>query len=238
MSRTVAALRYRLSIHLFPSAFCLLPSASYKPPTASYQPPPPFESAMKLGLTGGIGCGKSSAGRMFAELGWRRLDTDEVVRELLASDSELHAALRERWGGEAVGADGANRAYIAQKVFNDKAELNWWEGQVHPRVRAHWQGALDAEPNTDWVVEIPLLFEKDLAKQFDVTLCVEANEAQQLARLAAKGLDHDQSMSRIRNQLPVSEKALSADVVVSNSGSLDFLQRQVKRASTMLRSLP
>jgi len=193
---------------------------------------------MNLGLTGGIGCGKSSAGRMFAEIGWRRLDTDEIVRELLVRDEYLHAALRERWGEEAVGPDGANRSFIAHKVFHDREALQWWEGQIHPRVRWEWQLALMFEPRENWVVEIPLLFENDLESQFDATMCVEASEETQLARLAAKGLDREQSSARIRNQLPVSEKAQRADVVVSNSGSLDFLQRQIWRASAMLTRSP
>jgi len=193
---------------------------------------------MKLGLTGGIGCGKSTAGRLFADIGWRRLDSDEIVRGLLASDAQLHAALRKRWGEEAVQAQGANRSLIAHKVFSDPEELRWWEGQVHPQVREIWTAALASDPNADWLVEIPLLFEKDLAGFFDHTLCVEASESTQLGRLAAKGLDRAQSMARISNQLPVEEKAQRADLVISNSGSLGFLQRQVRQASTMLQSLP
>ncbi|WP_269542782.1 dephospho-CoA kinase [Cerasicoccus fimbriatus] len=192
---------------------------------------------MRIGLTGGIGCGKSTAGKCFADLGWRRLDSDEVVRELLATDAELHAKLRERWGDEAVLPEcGANRSFIAHKVFHDKGELAWWENQVIPKVRARWQGALAAEPDADWLVEVPLLFERDLAGQFDATICVEAPESTQLARLAAKGLDREQSLARINNQLPVLDKARRADLVLSNAGSFDFLLRQVRRASEMLRS--
>ncbi|WP_309396440.1 dephospho-CoA kinase [Cerasicoccus maritimus] len=192
---------------------------------------------MRIGLTGGIGCGKSSAGKCFAELGWRRLDSDAIVRDLLANDAGLHASLRECWGEEAVLPEGgANRSFIAGKVFHDKAELSWWEGLVLPKVRETWQGALATEPDVDWVVEVPLLFEKDLQGNFDRTVCVEAPQAVQLARLAAKGLDREQSLARINNQMPVLDKARCADLVLSNAGSLEFLQRQVRRASEMLRS--
>lgn len=194
---------------------------------------------MKLGLTGGIGCGKSTAGKCFAELGWRRLDSDELVRELLENDLALQAACQARWGKEALSPEGGvNRKFVAGKVFNNEAELRWWEGQVHPRVRKAWTQPLARDPAADWVVEIPLLFEKDLQGQFDRTLCVIAPESVQLARLAAKGLDREQSLSRIRNQMPVVDKARRADIVLSNAGSFDFLQRQVKRASAMLRQRP
>jgi len=194
---------------------------------------------MKIGLTGGIGCGKSTAGKAFARHGWRRLDSDEIVRELLKSDIAIHAAIKARWGGSAFAEDGgADRKFIASKVFNDPDMLHWWEGIVHPRVRKYWLGAIKAEPQADWIVEIPLLFEKELTGQFDKTICVEAPEPVQLARLAAKGLDREQSMARISNQLPVMEKARRADIVLSNAGSIDFLQRQVQRASEMLRRLP
>ncbi|MBK1857798.1 dephospho-CoA kinase [Cerasicoccus arenae] len=194
---------------------------------------------MRVGLTGGIGCGKSTAGKCFAELGWQRLDSDEIVRELLTTDPDLHSALRSRWGGGALLSEGgANRSFIAGKVFHDAAELRWWEGQVLPRVRAAWQGALAADPAADWLVEVPLLFEKDLSDSFDVTVCVESPESIQLERLAAKGLDREQSLARINNQMPVMDKVRRANIVLSNPGSFDFLQRQVQRASEMLRQLP
>lgn len=194
---------------------------------------------MKIGLTGGIGCGKSTAGKCFAELGWRRLDTDEIVRELLQSDIAVHAALKARWGNEAFDAEGgADRKFVANKVFNDPDLLKWWEEIVHPRVRQSWRGKINAEPQADWVVEIPLLFEKNLESHFDQTICVMAPESVQQARLTAKGLDQEQSMARIKNQMPVMDKARRADIVLSNAGSVDFLQRQVQRASEMLRELP
>lgn len=191
----------------------------------------------RLGLTGGIGCGKSVAGHLLADLGWQRLDSDELVRALLAGDPEVLDALRARWGEKAVGAGGANRPFIAERVFGEEAELRWLEALLHPRVREQWTGAMAAKPGADWVVEIPLLFEKDLAEQFDVTACVAAPEPIQLARLAAKGLDAAQSQSRIRQQLPVADKARRADHVLSNAGSLEFLQCQVRRLSGMLQRL-
>ncbi|WP_309387629.1 dephospho-CoA kinase [Cerasicoccus frondis] len=192
---------------------------------------------MRIGLTGGIGCGKSSAGKCFAELGWRRLDSDAIVRGFLEYDRGLHDVMRGRWGAEAVLPEGgANRKLIASKVFNDVTELRWWEGQILPKVRENWQKALAAGPDADWVVEVPLLFEKDLAGNFDATICVEAPQATQLARLAAKGLDRAQSLSRMNNQMPVLDKVRRADIVLSNAGSFDFLQSQVRLASEMLRS--
>ncbi|MEO0795133.1 MAG: dephospho-CoA kinase [Verrucomicrobiota bacterium] len=194
---------------------------------------------MKLGLSGGIGCGKSTVGRLFAELGWKRLDSDEIVREILNQDSAVHEAVKTRWGSGAITTDQSlDRAYIAQQVFHNQAELRWWEGVLHPRVREIWQGALAAEPERNWLIEIPLLFENDLESHFDFTICVEADQETQLRRLAVKGLDREQSLSRINNQLPVLAKVKRADYVLSNAGSLEFLKRQVGRLSGLLQSAP
>lgn len=194
---------------------------------------------MRIGLTGGIGCGKSTAGKCFAELGWRRVDTDQLVRDLLENDIGLQAVLKARWGNDALLPEGgANRSFIAGKVFNDRAALDWWEGQILPKVRTAWAHQLLEDPDADWLVEVPLLFEKGLEAHFHISICVEAPESVQLERLAAKGLDRAQSMARINNQMPVVEKVRRADIVLSNAGSFDFLQRQVQRASEMLRKPP
>lgn len=193
---------------------------------------------MKLGLTGGIGCGKSTAAKMLEANGWRRLDSDALVGELFAGDGAVRAALAGRWGEAVLTPEGVDRARIAQTVFADEAELRWLEGLLHPRVRERWQGALAADPEALWVVEIPLLFEKNLEKHFDFTVCVSVSEAVQQERLAARGLAPEQVRARIARQLPLAEKRHRADFVLSNTGTLAYLQSQIDALHARLSPAP
>ncbi|MGF1451534.1 MAG: dephospho-CoA kinase [Opitutales bacterium] len=182
----------------------------------------------RIGLTGGIACGKSTAAQAFETAGFRRIDTDAVVADLLKDDVEVRSALANRWGGAVLRLDGVDKAVIAQRVFADEAELRWLEGLLHPRVGSIWRAALEAEPKARWLVEIPLLFENKLETAFDRTVCVEASEALQLQRLAAKGVTAEQAKARMRRQLPLREKVARADRVLSNYGEPAFLQQQVQ----------
>lgn len=185
---------------------------------------------MKIGLTGGIGCGKSTLVQLFAEAGWRTLESDEIVRELLMSSGEVQAALRERWG-EAVftDADEVDRKAIAAIVFKKDGELEWLESLIHPLVRKVWQQSIEREPNFNWLVEIPLLFEKRLETEFDLTVCVISPPDVVEARMVRRGYTGAEVESRRSRQMPLQEKAQRADRVISNAGSLEFLKRQTNR---------
>ncbi len=188
----------------------------------------PAKRGRRLGLTGGMGCGKSTVAGIFRELGFGVVESDALVRELWEQDAEVKRAAVQRWGQRILKADGAvDRRVVGEIVFGDAGELEWVEGLLHPRVRAVWEGAVRAEPERDWVVEIPLLYEKSLASHFDFTLCVWASPATQAQRLAARGLTPTEMAARQARQWPVKAKAERADLVVSNDGSRDFLRRQV-----------
>jgi dephospho-CoA kinase len=183
----------------------------------------------RIGLTGGIGSGKSSAGKIFGELGFRVLDVDEVVKTRVLVDAGVLSEAKERWGDDVVCAGGGlDRARVAAIVFGDAEERRWWEGVVHPRVGRLWRAELAAEPEANWVVEIPLLFEAGLEKEFDFVVCVAANERTQLNRAVARGLSPAQVEKRIASQLPLEIKLKSAHVVLWNEGSREFLARQVR----------
>ena len=192
---------------------------------------------MVIGLTGGIGCGKSTAGLMFVRLGWGRVDSDEVVRELLAHDPATLEEVRGRFGDDIFTADGGvDRRKLAARVFPDPAALADLEAILHPRVRAHWKGASASGSPGRWIVEIPLLFEKGLEKEVDFTICVASDAAVQAQRLASRGLSPQEAALRIARQLPLAQKIERADFVITNNGSLAFLQDQVTRlASTYLK---
>jgi dephospho-CoA kinase len=184
---------------------------------------------MKVGLSGGIGCGKSTILGFFREAGWRTVDSDAVVRELLATDAEVQAQLRSRWG-EAVFADGAvDRGAVAKRVFGHEGDLKWLEELLHPLVRKTWLASIEQAPDANWLVEIPLLFEKRLETRFDLTVCVSSSPEVVAGRMVARAYTEAQIEQRRKQQMPLEEKIERADYLISNAGSLEFLKQQTTR---------
>jgi dephospho-CoA kinase len=185
---------------------------------------------MKLGLTGGIGCGKSTVSALFKEAGWQTIDTDSLVRELLEEDSNVQAHIREHWGDEVFTQDALiDRKAVAALVFSDKLELEWLENLLHPIVQERWKSSLEGAPELHWLVEIPLLFEKRLETYFDLTVCVHSLSNIVEARIANRGYSQSEILQRREQQMPLDEKVERADHVISNSGSFDFLKLQIKK---------
>lgn len=190
---------------------------------------------MIIGVTGGMGCGKSTVTGMCEAAGFKRIDTDAIVREQVLADPAVQAALRARWGGAVFAADGAvDRARVAERIFADTAERHWLEALVHPRVYAAWRERLATDPAGRWVIEVPLLFEQGLENWFDFILCVACSPDQQLNRLEQRGLPRPLAGQRITQQLPLAHKMEHSDFVLWNDGSVDFLQRQVDRVLSAL----
>lgn len=179
-----------------------------------------------VGLTGGIGAGKSEALAAFARLGAATLSTDQVTHELLA-DPEVRDALIERWGEEVAPDGEVDRGRVAEIVFADSGELAWLESQLHPRVGAHllgWRERL--EPGTEVaVVEVPLLFEAAMEDAFDATVAVVADDRVRERRLRERG--QAGLAGREDRQLDQAEKSNRADHVLRNDGTLDELERAV-----------
>ncbi len=185
---------------------------------------------MKIGLTGGIGCGKSTVVQLFKEAGWITIESDEIVRNLLSSSTEVQAALRGHWAGRVFTVSGkVDRKAIAAIVFNDTRELEWLETLLHPLVRSAWSSALSADSDMNYLVEIPLLFEKRLETEFDLTVCVISSPDVVEARMVRRGYTGAEVEQRRSRQMPLQEKAQRADRVISNDGSLEFLKRQTNR---------
>ena len=185
---------------------------------------------MILGITGGIGCGKSTAAIGLERHGFRRLDSDALVREQILTEPALRAALRGRFGPEVLTADGSvSRARLGAQVFAHPDDLRWLEALTHPRLFALWRAAFAAEPDAKWAVEVPLLFEKEVENWFDFTICVASAPEQQLARLEQRGLTRALAEQRISKQLPLAHKIELADFVLWNDGSVGFLQDQIDR---------
>ncbi len=177
-----------------------------------------------IGLTGGIGAGKSEALEAFERAGAATLSTDRVAHDLLDRD-DVRELLLERWGPEVARGDAVDRARVAEIVFERPDELRWLESQTHPRVGEavmKWRQELGPEVGVA-VVEVPLLFEAAMEGAFDATVAVIADDAIREQRLAERG--QPGLRGREQRQLDQDEKAGRADHVIRNDGSLEDLVR-------------
>ena len=186
-----------------------------------------------VGLTGGIGAGKSEALAAFERLGAATLSTDRVAHDLLDDDG-VRSALLERWG-EGIAPDGrVDRERVSEIVFNDGDELAWLEAVTHPRVGAHvieWRQSLDPHVRVA-VVEVPLLFEAAMEDAFDATVAVVAADELRDARLRERGQGGLEG--REARQFDQEQKARRADHVIRNDASLEELESEVKRVIEQL----
>jgi dephospho-CoA kinase len=175
-----------------------------------------------VGLTGGLGAGKSEALRLLGELGAATLSTDAVVHELLAGD-ELRDEIVARLGPEVAVGGVLDRSKIAERVFGDADARAWLEELLWPRVGervAVWRAELPGDQVG--VVEVPLLFESGMEGVFDSTIAVVADEDAREQRAAERG--HAAVAERTGRQLTQQEKADKADFTVRNDGSLAELK--------------
>ena len=191
-----------------------------------------------VGLTGGLGSGKSEALRALGELGAATLSTDAVVHELLASD-ELRDVVARRLGAEVAPGGRLDRSLIAERVFGDEEARAWLERELWPRVGrrvAEWKQEVDSldPPPRAAVVEVPLLFESGMDAAFDATIAVVADEDVRAGRAGARG--HASVAERTGRQLTQEEKAERADYEVRNDGTLDALRETLSRVLARLES--
>jgi len=193
-----------------------------------------------VGLTGGMGTGKSTTAALFAACGFDRLDADRTVHEDLLPDPVVVEAIRQRLGDEVVGPDGrVRRDRVAARVFADAEELAWLENLLHPRLLALWRERFAQARDTAFIVETPLLFEKGLENWFDFTVCVTTDSELQLSRLEQRGIPRELARQRLAKQLPLARKCELADHVLLNDGTPEFLREQVNfLADRLLKSQP
>jgi dephospho-CoA kinase len=176
-----------------------------------------------VAVTGGIGAGKSEALASFARHGAAVVSSDEIVHELLRSDPEVQAAVRERWGDSMLGPDGAvDRDRVANVVFTDRRELEWLESLLHPRVVAtylRWREQLAElpDPPAVCVTEVPLLYGVGGEERFDAVVVVTASPEVRISRRMAPMQDREQRL------IPDGDKVARADFAFVNDGSLEEL---------------
>jgi dephospho-CoA kinase len=185
-----------------------------------------------VGLTGGIGSGKSTVAQMLARRGAVVLDADAFAREAVRSGSAGLRAVAARFGSEVLTADGElDRPKLAAIVFADAGARADLEGIVHPEVRRLIADGIQVNLDTDNVVVLvnPLLIEMGAHRDCDVVVVVSVPSETQVARSTARGMDEDDVRARMAAQLPLDERARQADVILDNEGSVEELERQVDR---------
>jgi dephospho-CoA kinase len=186
---------------------------------------------LRIGLTGGIGSGKSTVSALLAERGARIVDADVLAREVVAPGSPGLASVVEAFGDGVLTADGAlDRPALAAVVFGDPAARATLDGIVHPLVRQRAIELISALPDDAVVVQdIPLLVETGQAASFDLVLVVEADVETRVARLVQRGLAEGDARARIAAQATDEQRRAVADVVLDNSGTPEHLAGQVDR---------
>jgi dephospho-CoA kinase len=189
---------------------------------------------LKIALTGGPGSGKSTVARMFRELGVEVIDADEVAHAVVSRGTPGWEEVRREFGPDYFREDGSlDRAKMAALVFQDAGARQKLNAIVHPRVRQEITRRLTDLAARDVqlvMVEVPLLFEAGLARYYDKVIVVEAEEPEQIDRIAARdGRPARETAGIIQAQWPLTAKKARADFVVDNRGSLTHTHDQVKK---------
>jgi len=182
-----------------------------------------------VGLTGGIGSGKSTVARLLSSYGAVLIDADVLAREAVAPGTPGLARVIEEFGADVLAPDGSlDRPRLGALVFADPERLAALNAIVHPYVAAR-RAELAAEAPADAVVvsDVPLLVENGLQDDYDVVVVVDAPLEVQLERLRTRGLHEDEAQARIAAQASREERRAGADIVIDNGGDLESLRRQV-----------
>jgi dephospho-CoA kinase len=198
---------------------------------------------LRVGLTGGIGSGKSEAGRRLAARGAVLLDADKAARAVVEPGTPGLARIAETFGPGVLREDGSlDRAKLAEIVFADDAARGKLNAIVHPLVHDYMRAAEEAaavQAAGDGAVivhDVPLLAEGGRGKEFDLVIVVDVPPEVQVERLAARGMPADQARARMAAQATRDERLAVADIVIDNSGTLEDLDRRVTEVWTTLQA--
>ncbi|MDX3230949.1 dephospho-CoA kinase [Streptomyces sp. ME19-01-6] len=187
---------------------------------------------LRLGLTGGIGAGKSEVSRMLSSYGAVLIDSDRIAREVVEPGTPGLAAVVAEFGPGVLAPDGGlDRPKLGGIVFGDPERLRALNAIVHPLVRAR-SAELEAAAGPDAIVvhDVPLLAENGLAPLYDVVMVVDAAPGTQLDRLVRlRGMTEDEARARMAAQATREERLAVADVVIDNDGPLEELEPQVRK---------
>lgn len=188
-----------------------------------------------VGITGGIGAGKTTVLAGLAKQGWQTLDSDQVVHDLYRTDDDLRTILRQRWGDATFTADGSlDRPAVARIVFAQAQERQWLEAQVHPRVLACMRNRAATRPPPLFCA-IPLLFEAGWQASVAASVAVWCSATVQARRLAERGWSQAERQRRIEAQMSMDEKLELADYGIINNGDRDLLSTQLEQLTETIQ---
>lgn len=193
--------------------------------------------AFVVGLTGGIGSGKSLAAQFFSQLGALVIDADQLARSVIERGSEGFDEVLLRFGDTVLKNGDIDRVALGQIIFENPQAKKDLEEIIHPRIRAEFEEAVASlNPGQIMVYEIPLLVETNAADRFDFVITVESDADLRKQRLRARGMFHSDIEKRMASQATEEQRRAIADCVLTNDGSEDELLRQVENVweSTIL----
>jgi dephospho-CoA kinase len=198
---------------------------------------------LRVGLTGGIAAGKSTVGRMFAELGCHLIDSDTIVHQLYEPGQAAHTAVVDAFGKPVLSPDGTiDRKVLGEIVFNDPEALAKLNSLLHPAVirrQQEWLDEMEAgDPSGIGIVDATLMLETGSYKNYDKVIVVVCPVEEQKRRLRGRpALTEEQIDARLRSQMPAEEKVKLADFVIDTSKDLANTRRQAAEVYSRLRQL-
>ena len=195
----------------------------------------------KVGLTGGIGSGKSTVAGMLAEAGFTIVDADKIAREIMEPGSPVLDEVAKEFGADVINGDGSlDRAELARRAFKDDASTQRLNAITHPAIRAESNqqfAQAEAAGAAVAVYDMPLLVELGLNEEMDLTVVVDVDAEERVRRLVShRGLDEADARARIKQQIDDAARKAAADVVLDNNGPREDLAPQVERLIASLKS--
>ena len=196
---------------------------------------------MKLiGLTGGIGSGKSTVAQLLVEQGWALVDADRIARDIVEPGQPALAELAEAFGEDILRADGSlDRGLLASRAFASREKTDLLNSITHPRIHEETQARFAAarRAGEEFVVyDMPLLVDNGLHKDMDATIVVDVDVEERVRRLVEfRGLEEDDARRRIAAQIPDDARRAAADVLIDNNGPREALDAQVAAAVKELK---
>lgn len=177
-----------------------------------------------MGLTGGIGSGKSLAGEYFARLGGQVFDADDLARKVIERGTAGFDAVLARFGDGILKNGDINRRVLGEQIFGDERKKKDLESIIHPLVKTAFESATaNLDENAIVVYEVPLIVEAQVQERFDYIVTVESSMENRLERLRARGLTQSESKARISVQASSAERRAIADFVIENDGTPEDL---------------
>jgi dephospho-CoA kinase len=194
---------------------------------------------LRVGLTGGIGAGKSAVAKYFRDLGICVVDADVAARQVVANGQPALQAIADHFGTDILLPDGElNRRKLRDLIFQDAVEKKWLEVLLHPLIRHKIWLELEAAQSVYAILESPLLWETDQHLLVTKTILVDIAEALQIERASQRdGANPEQIAAIIKNQMPRQERQTRADFVIDNSGSPEHTLCQVRQVHNILLDL-